>query len=48
MDSSFEGIIQDHIGETKNFFYGKIGHDTNNASELEGLIHGLGITQLHN
>ena len=48
VDSSFEGIIRDHIRETKNLFYGKIVHETNNASELEGLIHGLGITQLHN
>ena len=47
-NSGFEGIIQDHIGETKAFFYGWIGHDTNNATKIEALIHGLGIAQLQN
>jgi len=34
-------VFRNSLSQALYFFYGYIGQDTNNAAELEGLIHGL-------
>ena len=36
--TSFGGLCRDHDGWIKKVFMGAIGEDTNNSTELEGLI----------
>ena len=37
----FTGLMSDHGGRFKSFFYGGIGHEKNNYVEMEGMNHGL-------
>ena len=39
----FDGVIRDHNGEIIHLFYDNMGLDSNNATELEGMVVGLMI-----
>ena len=41
--ASFEGDIRDHKGEIIHIFYGNMGLNSNNSTELEGMVASLMI-----
>lgn len=45
--AGFGGIFRDHEGSPLLIFFGNIGWDTNNSTELEGLWQGLLLSQRH-
>jgi len=45
--AGFGGAIRNDKGDIQRIFFGSIGHDTNNAAELEGLWTGIGIADQH-
>lgn len=46
--ADYGGIFKDHEGTISYIFFGSLAHDSNNASELEGLWHGLCINDKEN
>ena len=45
--TGFGGVIRDHQGKPLTTFFGSIGWNTNNATELESLWRGLTLAQEH-
>jgi ribonuclease HI len=41
----FGGVFRNNMGEIVCLYYGNIKHDSNNATELSGLLHGLIISR---
>ena len=46
--AGFGGIFRNLKGEIQSIYYGSIGWDTNNSTELEGLWQGLCLTLNYN
>jgi len=40
-------VFRNSLGQALSIFHGYIGQDSNNAAELEGLIHGLELAHLN-
>ena len=43
--AGFGGVLKNNTVEIIHLYYGTIGHDSNNATELSGLLHGLRISR---
>ena len=42
-EAGYGGVCRNCNGEILQVFYGNLGHDTNNSTELEGMIQGFQI-----
>lgn len=46
--AGFDGAIRDHKSEIIQIFYGSLGNDTSNVTELDGLVEGLDMDERRN